>query len=168
MAFNLVFNRDKDIYELQDMTSHLQLWIATILHELYVSIQPFQPFLWRKFKLQAQRVHIMGVCVEKYQPHPKCLCFLLDDSSACIRCLILKHPAVSGSDACPDKSWISNVEKVQVGRLLCVRGTLKSFRGAPEVQAVCVEWERDPNSEIRHWLECIETVRLVREATEGA
>lgn len=127
------------------------------------------------------RAEAVGVVVAR-ERREKLLCFLLDDGTGCIPCVLwLNHRLLAGSPPAGDGRSPaiprllagrppSEVEmlglvaeghasRAQMGALVRVRGRLTAFRGALQLTVGGVAAERDPNAEALHWLQCLRLAR---------
>lgn len=156
MSEAIRLERKGDDFQLVPLSRHLEVWIASIVHDVEASVDLFRPFKWRKYALWARNVDITGVCVDKFG-YGNYVCFTLDDGSACITCCLLKPREELLQREAVALQWKRTEAAVAHGNVLRVMGSVKRFRKQQEVVVTTVKWERDPNRETLHWLECVET-----------
>ncbi|XP_020578752.1 CST complex subunit STN1 [Phalaenopsis equestris] len=100
------------------------------------------------------RAESLGIVTSR-NLRPKLLRFLIDDGSGCVPCVLwLNHHLLPHSSDASE-----HAAKVQIGGLVRVRGRVTVFRGEVQITVKDVVVERDPNTEILHWLQCIKLAR---------
>ncbi|GAB4841633.1 hypothetical protein Ancab_022347 [Ancistrocladus abbreviatus] len=117
--------------------------------------------------IQISRVEALGVVVSRELKPDKFLRFSIDDATGCIQCVLWLNQLNSPyfSRRCPsDVRLIAQMAsifstRVQLGLLVRVRGRVSGFRGLLQITVDDVVVEKDPNSEILHWLDCIKMAR---------
>ncbi|XP_077241113.1 nucleic acid-binding, OB-fold-like protein [Tasmannia lanceolata] len=112
------------------------------------------------------RAETLGVVVS-HERKPNFLKFLIDDGTGCIPCILwlnhLHSPYFSRHDP-SDVRLLADIaadraNKIRLGILVRVRGRITSYRGTLQITVADVFVEKDPNSEILHWLDCIRLAR---------
>ncbi|GMH30981.1 hypothetical protein Nepgr_032824 [Nepenthes gracilis] len=128
-----------------------------------LSSSSFDPFSFSRKGIQISRVEALGVVVTRELKPDKFLKFSIDDGTGCIQCVLWLNQLNSPyfSRRCPsDVRLIAQMAlifstRVQLGLVVRVRGRIAGFRGLVQITVEDVVVERDPNSEILHWLDCM-------------
>lgn len=162
MSEPIKLERKGDEFQLVPLSRHLEVWIASIVHDVEASVEHFRPFKWRKYSLWARNVDITGMCVDRFG-YGNYVSFTLDDGSACVTCSLLKPREDLLQMEAAAAKWKRTEAAVALGKVLRVVGTVKRFRKQQEVVVTTVKWERDPNRETLHWLECVETCMQIED-----
>ncbi|CAN4110255.1 unnamed protein product [Withania somnifera] len=113
------------------------------------------------------RAETLGIVVTRDFKPNKFLKFDIDDGTGCIPCILWLNQETSHhfSRRCPsDVRLISQMaadfaSQVQLGVIARVRGRISSYRGNIQITVADVVVERDPNSQILHWLDCLRLAR---------
>ncbi|KAM0908878.1 hypothetical protein ACQ4PT_015155 [Festuca glaucescens] len=108
------------------------------------------------------RAEVVGVVVSRDR-RDKFLRFLVDDGTGCVPCVLwLNHHYMNASsssgalDSDPaGEMALKMSELVRLGTLLRVRGRIVMYHGATQIAVRDVVLEKDPNSEVLHWLQCV-------------
>ncbi|PKA47844.1 CST complex subunit STN1 [Apostasia shenzhenica] len=147
-------------------STHVKLLAADFLS---LAVSPSVPPTFTRRTRPVSRAEAVGVVVSR-DSRQKFLRFLLDDGSGCVPCVIwLNHhlllPRLSTSAASAASADLdaasarAHAGKVRLGELLRVRGRVTVYRGELQITVKDVVVERDPNSEVLHWLHCIKLAR---------
>lgn len=121
---------------------------------------------FRKGK-RLSRAETVGIVVTREFKPGKFVKFTIDDGSGCITCVLwlnqLNSPYFSRRHP-SDVRLIAQVatdfaSDVQLGVLARVRGRITGYRGTIQITVSDVVVERDPNTQILHWLDCMRLAR---------
>ncbi|KAJ8448991.1 hypothetical protein Cgig2_004046 [Carnegiea gigantea] len=131
------------------------------------SLSSSDPISFYRKGVQVSRVEVLGVVVTRDLKPGKFMRFSIDDGTGCVQCILWLNQLTSPyfSRRCPsDVRAIAQMAlvhsgRVQLGHVARVRGRITSFRGSVQITVDDVVVERDPNSEILHWLQCVSLAR---------
>ncbi|XP_074283917.1 CST complex subunit STN1 [Silene latifolia] len=140
--------------------------ITSLTHRTSIPSSSDQTTFYRK-GIRISRVEVAGVVVTKVLKPDKFIRFTIDDGTGCIQCILWLNHLTSPyfSRRCPsDVRCIAQMAnlfstRLQLGQFVKVRGRVSGFRGSVQVTVDDVVAERDPNSEILHWLDCVKLAR---------
>lgn len=144
---------------------HVKILAADLLS---LTVRHTSPTTFLRCGRRVARAELVGVVVSRDR-REKFLRFLVDDGTGCVPCILwLNHQYLNArtssgpsSDHDPTAEMALKMsEEVRLGTLLRVRGKIASYRGAIQITVRDVVPEKDPNSEVLHWLQC---VRLAKE-----
>nr|XP_009397670.2 PREDICTED: CST complex subunit STN1 [Musa acuminata subsp. malaccensis] len=141
------------------MAVHVKLLAADLL-SLAVHYTSRPPSFTRKGK-PVSRAEAVGVVVSR-ERKDKYLSFLVDDGSGCIPCILwLNHQSDRERDlGVAAEMAREEAAAVQLGKLVRVRGRITAYRGVVQITVGDVVVERDPNSEVLHWLDCVRLAKF--------
>ncbi|KAK4372065.1 hypothetical protein RND71_007449 [Anisodus tanguticus] len=128
---------------------------------------PHEPTSFCRKGKRLSRAETVGIVVSRDFKPNRFLKFDIDDGTGCIPCVLWLNQETSRhfSRRCPsDVRLISQMATefsslVQLGVIARVRGRITSFRGNLQITVSDVVIERDPNSQILHWLDCLRLAR---------
>lgn len=131
------------------------------------SLSSSDPISFYRKGVQVSRVEVLGVVVTRDLKPGKFLRFSIDDGTGCIQCILWLNQLTSPyfSRRCPSdvqaiaQMGLVHSDRVQLGHVARARGRITSFRGSVQITVDDVVVERDPNSEILHWLQCVSLAR---------
>ncbi|KAM3323506.1 CST complex subunit STN1 [Capsicum chacoense] len=128
---------------------------------------PLDPTSFSRKGKRLSRAETVGIVVTRDFKPNRFLKFDIDDGTGCIPCILWLNQENSPhfSRRCPsDVRLISQMAadfsaQVQLGVIARVRGKITSYRGSIQITVSDVVIERDPNSQILHWLHCLRLAR---------
>ncbi|KAK9292474.1 hypothetical protein L1049_020447 [Liquidambar formosana] len=134
---------------------------------LSLTQSPSDPTSFLRKGIPLSRAETVGVVTSRDLKPDKFLKFVVDDGTGCIPCILwlnqLKSPYFSRRNPC-DVRIIADLaanfaSEIKLGVVARVRGRMTAYRGALQITVSDVVVERDPNSEILHWLDCVKLAR---------
>ncbi|KAK7350993.1 hypothetical protein VNO77_10105 [Canavalia gladiata] len=147
--------------------THVKL-LAFDLLSLTQSQSPSSPLFYRR-AITLSRVETLGTVTLRDLKPNRFLRFAIDDGTGCIPCILwlnhLSSPSLARRHPNPaDLALAADANArfaglIKVGVVARVRGRITSYKGATQVTVSDVVLERDPNTEILHWLECVHLAR---------
>jgi len=143
---------------------HVKILAADLLS---LTIQHTSPPAFLRCGRTVARAELVGIVVSRDR-REKFLSFVIDDGTGCVPCILwLNHQYLNASTSSGSSEFdpttemaLKMSEEVRVGTLLRVRGKIATYRGAIQITVRDVVVEKDLNSEVLHWLQC---VRLAKE-----
>ncbi|WCJ38075.1 Nucleic acid-binding OB-fold-like protein [Euphorbia peplus] len=125
------------------------------------------PISFSRHDKTLSRVEILGTVVSRDHKPGKLLKFIIDDSTACVTCVLWLNQRTSPyffRRNPQDVRLIADTADhfaslVHIGNVARVRGRITSYRGIVQITVSDVVVERDPNVEILHLLQCIKLAR---------
>ncbi|KAK7336817.1 hypothetical protein VNO77_17365 [Canavalia gladiata] len=148
----------REVMTLQN--THVKL-LAFDLLSLTQSQSSSSPLFYRK-AIALSRVETLGTVTLRDLKPNRFLRFAVDDGTGCIPCILwlnhLSSPSLARRH--PNPADLADAaarfsDLIKVGVVARVRGRITSYKGATQVTVSDVMLERDPNTEILHWLECV-------------
>ncbi|XP_049409189.1 CST complex subunit STN1 [Solanum stenotomum] len=110
------------------------------------------------------RAETVGMVVSRDFKPNRFIKFDIDDGTGCIPCILwLNHE--SSHRRCPSNVRLiaqmaaDFASQIQLGVIGRVRGKISRYRGNLQITVSDVVIERDPNSQILHWLDCLRLAR---------
>ncbi|KAL6878314.1 hypothetical protein ACP4OV_012484 [Aristida adscensionis] len=141
---------------------HVKILAADLLS---LTVQHTSPPSFLRCGRMVARAELVGVVVSRDR-REKFLRFLVDDGTGCVPCVLwLNHhylnARTSGSlDSDPTADMALKMsEDVRLGTLLRIRGKIVMYRGAIQIAVRDVVQEKDPNTEVLHWLQCVDMAK---------
>ncbi|KAL9664369.1 hypothetical protein QQ045_019769 [Rhodiola kirilowii] len=119
----------------------------------------------RKGVQQVFRAETLGSVVSRELKYGKFLKFTIDDGTGCVPCILwLTSGYFSRRRSPSDVQLLANIAAgfaaaVRIGVVVRVRGRITAYRGVVQITVADVVVERDPNSELLHWLDCVRLAR---------
>ncbi|KAJ4831008.1 hypothetical protein Tsubulata_029567 [Turnera subulata] len=113
------------------------------------------------------RAETLGTVTSRDHKPSKFLKFTVDDGTGCVTCVLwlnhLTSPYYSRQSP-PSVRLMADraaqfASEVKIGAVARVRGRITGYRGAVQITVSDVVIEKDPNSEILHWLDCLRLAR---------
>lgn len=128
---------------------------------------PYDSASFSRKGTRLSRAETVGVVVSRDFKPNRFLKFDIDDSTGCIPCVLWLNQESSRHFSRRSPSHVRLISQmaadfasqVQIGVLARVRGRITSFRGNLQITVSDVVIERDPNSQILHWLDCLRLAR---------
>ncbi|CAM8896064.1 unnamed protein product [Rhodiola kirilowii] len=125
------------------------------------------PIRFLRKGVQVFRAETLGTVVSRELKYGKFLKFTIDDGTGCFPCILWLNQLTSGyfSRRSPsDVQLLANIAAgfaaaVRIGVVVRVRGRITAYRGVVQITVADVVVERDPNSELLHWLDCVRLAR---------
>ncbi|KAH0730841.1 CST complex subunit STN1 [Solanum tuberosum] len=113
------------------------------------------------------RAETVGIVVSRDFKPNRFIKFDIDDGTGCIPCILwLNHESSHHfSRRCPSNVRLiaqmaaDFASQIQLGVIGRVRGKISRYRGNLQITVSDVVIERDPNSQILHWLDCLRLAR---------
>lgn len=143
------------------LSVHVKLLAVDLLS---LTVQSYGPLTFTHKNRPIARAENLGVVVSR-ERKDKFLKFLVDDGTGCIPCILwLNHHSFAQRSHPIDlelkaRMALDYAEKIQLGLLVRVRGRITVFMGVIQITVADVVFERDPNMELLHWLDCIRMSR---------
>lgn len=134
---------------------------------LKLTLHPMDPSSSSRKGARLSRAETLGFVVTRDLKPNKFLRFTIDDGTGCIPCILwlnqLNSPYFSRRNP-SDVRLIADVaaklaSEIQLGVFARVRGRITGYRGMVQITVSDVVIERDPNSQVLHWLDCIRLAR---------
>ncbi|TMX02578.1 hypothetical protein EJD97_021003 [Solanum chilense] len=135
----------------------------------FLSVQsiPQEPTIFSRKGRRVSRAETVGIVVSRDLKANRYMKFDIDDGTGCIPCILwLNHESSRYfSRRCPSNVRLiaqmaaDFASQVQLGVIARVRGKMSSYRGNLQITVSDVVIERDPNSQILHWLDCLRLAR---------
>ncbi|KAK9747729.1 hypothetical protein RND81_02G011900 [Saponaria officinalis] len=140
--------------------------ITSLTHTTIPSSPDPTTFYFRK-GVRISRVEVAGIVVTRDLKPDKFIRFSIDDGTGCVQCIMWLNQMTSAyfSRRCPSDvrciAQMANLfsSRVQLGEFVRVRGRVSGFRGLVQVTVDDVVAEVDPNSDVLHWLDCVNLAR---------
>lgn len=161
-ALKLMLHHSPEICSMDHLLHlvHVKILAADLLS---LTIQHTSPPAFLRFGRTVARAELVGIVVSRDR-RDKFLSFVIDDGTGCVPCILwLNHQYLNAgqSEFDPTAEMAMKMsEEVRLGSLLRVRGKIATYRGAIQITVRDLVVEKDPNSEVLHWLQC---VRLAKE-----
>ncbi|XP_050238534.1 CST complex subunit STN1 [Mercurialis annua] len=119
------------------------------------------------------RTEILGTVTSREHKPNRFLKFTIDDGTGCVTCILWLNQLTSpyfSRRSTPSVRLIAEMAThfasiVKIGLVARVRGRITSYRGVIQITVADVVIERDPNTEILHWLQCIKLARNCYDVT---
>ncbi|KAL9239688.1 hypothetical protein vseg_013987 [Gypsophila vaccaria] len=136
--------------------------VAALTHKTIPTTPDPTTFFYRK-GLRITHLEVAGVVVTRDHIPDKFIRFSVDDGTGCVQCIMWLNqtrPAhfprqCTSTVRCNAQMTSLFLSRVELGAFVRVRGRLGGFRGLVQVTVDDVVAEVDPNSDVLHWLDCV-------------
>ncbi|KAM7254300.1 hypothetical protein ACFE04_031982 [Oxalis oulophora] len=149
--------------------THIKLLCSDLntLTQTRSNVGPTTTFLHHN-NLIVSHVEILGVVTFVDHKPDKFIRFSIDDGTDIVLCILWLNQLTSNYYSRRNPSTVRLIahfansqfaKGIKIGVMARVRGRVTSFRSAMQITVSDVVFERDPNVEILHWLDCLRLAR---------